>query len=215
MKNDLKKKLSKDYNIPMEEIIVTYPKKGSFNVQVIFQSDEFNNLDLGEFKRKFQNDKEFKELNNLKEIHADVIMGACKLSKNQLDPRGNRSDGWGVGEKRGNKDYFPPIGWTGIGLKVMDKYENNKWIGMNNSPDEWCVAYHGVGGSQGSDDVKKVTGLIYKGNFKEGKNQVHKDCDDILNFNFNNKKEYQDKYKHLQERIIKESHKNEKNKFFF
>ena len=60
----------------------------------------------------------------------------------------------------------------------MDKYENNKWIGMNNSPDEWCVAYHGVGGNQESDNVKKVTGLIYKGNFKAGARQAHKNCSD-------------------------------------
>ena len=178
-KNNLKLKLSKDFNIPIDEIIVTYPYKGSFHVQIIFQSDEFNNLNLDEFKKKFQKDKEFLELTNLKEIHEDVNMSACKLSKNQLDPRGNRSDGWGVGEKRGNKDYFPPLGWIGIGLKVLDKYENNKWIGMNNDPDEWCVAYHGVGQNEKiSKNVKRITGLIFKGNFKPGSGQVHKDCSD-------------------------------------
>jgi len=62
-------------------------------VQVIFQSDEFNNLDLNEFKAKFEKDDEFKELKNLKEIHTDVIMGTCKLTKNMLDPRGNRNEG--------------------------------------------------------------------------------------------------------------------------
>ena len=177
-KYKIKLKLSKDFNIPMDEIIVTYPQKGSFHVQVIFQSDKFNDLDLDEFKRKFQNDQEFDELSNLKEIHTGVIMSACKLSKGQLDPRGNRCDGWAIGEKRGNKEYIPPIGWTGIGLKVIDKYENNKWIGMSNDPDEWCVAYHGVGYSQDSNTVKKITGLIYKGNFKPGNRQVHEDCPD-------------------------------------
>jgi hypothetical protein len=103
-------------------------------------------------------------------------MSACKLSKGQLDPRGNRCDGWAIGEKRGNKEYIPPIGWKGIGLKVIDKYENNKWIGMSNDPDEWCVAYHGVGVSQDSNAVKKITGLIYKGNFKKGKRQLHSNC---------------------------------------
>ena len=177
-KNNLKLKLSKDYNISIDEIIVTYPYKGSFHVQLIFQSDEFNNLDLDEFKRRFKNDKEFQELANLKEIQSDVILSACKLYKSQLDHRGNRTEGWGIGEKRGNKDYYPPIGWTGIGLKVLDEYENNKWIGMNNSPDEWCVAYHGVGYGQTSDNVKRITGLIYKGNFKPGSGQVHNNCSD-------------------------------------
>jgi hypothetical protein len=144
-KKDLKKKLSKDYHIPEDKIIVTFPQKGSFHVQVIFQSEEFNDLNLEQFKDKFQNDDEFQELCNLKEIHSDVIMGGCKLSKNQLDPAGNRSDGWAENEERGGKPYYPPIGWTGIGLKVLDKYENNEWVGFINSIDEWCVAYHGVG----------------------------------------------------------------------
>ena len=99
---------------------------------------------MEQFKEKFKNDKEFKELCQLKEIHTDLIMGACKLSESQLDARGNRNNRWGKGEKRGNKEYNPPIGWNGIGLRVLNKYGDNKWIGMRNIPDEWCVAYHGV-----------------------------------------------------------------------
>jgi hypothetical protein len=177
-KENLKIKISRDYNIPINKIIITYPQKGSFEVQVIFQDDEFNNLDLEEFKKKFQDEKDFEELKNLKEIHTDIIMGACKLSKNQLDSRGNRTDGWRVGEKRGNKPYDPPLGWIGIGLKVLDKYEDNIWIGMNNAKEEWCVAYHGVGYSENSDNVKKITGLIYNGSFKPGKRQAHDNCND-------------------------------------
>ena len=100
-KEKLKLKLSKDYQIPKDKIIITYPQKGSLSVQLIFQSDEFNNLNLEQFKQKFKNDKEFTELNNLKEVHTDVIIGACKLTKNQLDNRGNRIDGWGINEQRG------------------------------------------------------------------------------------------------------------------
>ena len=139
-KEKLKSKLSRDYNVPIDKIIVTFPQKGSLDVQVIFQNDEFNNLDLAEFKKKFQDEKEFEELKSLKEIHRDVIMGACKLTIEQLDARGNRSEGWGEGEQRGGKDYDPPLGWIGIGLKVLDKYENNIWIGMDNVEGEWCVA---------------------------------------------------------------------------
>ena len=181
-KENLKLKLSKDYNIPPEKIIVTLPQRGSLRVQVIFQNDDFHNLDKNQFINKFKNDPEFKELSNLKDIHEDVIMGGVKLSRNQLDPRGNRNDGWAVGKKRGGKDYDPPIGWNGIGLKVWDKYDNgdNTWLGMNNNPGEWCVAYHGVGNNQSSDKVKNVTGVIYTSEkFKAGSGQVHKDCPDI------------------------------------
>ena len=181
-KENLKLKLSKDYGIPPEKIIVTLPQKGSFHVQVIFQSEEFNNLDKAEFIKKFKNDPEFKELSNLKDIHEDVIMGGVKLRRDQLDSEGNRNDGWGVGEKRGGRDYNPPLGWNGIGLKVLDKYDegDNTWIGKDNSPGEWCVAYHGVGRNRDSDTVKEAIVSIYKSTFNKGSNQVHEDCPDIF-----------------------------------
>ena len=181
LKEKLKLKLSKEYNIPKDKIIITYPQKGSLSVQIIFQSDEFNELNLEQFKQKFKKDKEFSELQNLKEIHTDVIFGACKLNKNQLDSRGNRVDGWGINEERGNIKYYPPLGWKGIGLKVLDKYDqgNNAWIGMNNMEGEWCVAYHGVGRYQSSEEVKKITGAIYKSEFKPGDSQGHENHEDI------------------------------------
>ena len=177
-KNNLKSKLSKDYNIPINQIIVTFPQRGSFHVQVIFQSNEFNDLDINEFKNKFKNDPEFEELSNLKEIHTDVIMGGCKLTKAQLDPNGNRIENWAIGENRGGKPYDPPLGWIGIGLNVINKYGDKTWIGMNNSPGEWCVAYHGVGNGQSSENVKKVTGIISQTNFKPGSAQSHENCPD-------------------------------------
>ena len=86
----------------------------------------------------------------------------------------------GVGEKRGNKPYIPPIDWKGIGLKVLGKYDDgdNTWIGMNNSIGEWYVAYHGVASGQFSNNVKNVTGAIYKGTFKKGNGQAHAKCPD-------------------------------------
>ena len=116
-------------DIPSETIIVTYPQKGSFSVQVIFQSDKFDNLKPEELKQKLKDD-EFEELKNLKEIHSDLIMGAFKITKNLLDSQGNRVSGWAEGEKRGGREYYPPIGWKGFGLKVLDKYEDNEWIGV-------------------------------------------------------------------------------------
>ena len=181
-KEKLKLKISKDYNISNDKIIVTFLQRGSVDVQVIFQSDEFNNLNTTEFLNKFKNDenKEFSELKNLKEIHSDVLMEGCSLGKDMLDPRGNRKEGWGQGEQRGKKPYNPPIGWIGIGLKAMDIYENNTWIGMDNIDGEWCVAYHGVGNEQESDKVKEIACKIIKEEkkFKIGPNQVHKDCKD-------------------------------------
>ena len=180
LKEKIKRKISKDYNIPKNEIIVTYPQKGSLRVQVIFENDKFNDLNLNDFKAKFKDDKEFQELNNLKEIHKDVLISVCKLSKNQLDSRGNRYDGWGENEKRGNMPYDPPKGWIGIGLNVLDKYDNgdNTWIGMENIKGEWCVAYHGVGQLEEPNKVKDIVSKIIRDKFKPGMGQEHEDCDD-------------------------------------
>ena len=181
-KYNLKLKLSKDYNIPVDKIIVTFPQRGSFHVQVIFQSDDFNNLDEKEFFNKFKNDKEFDELKNIKTIHSDVLIKIFKLTKKWLDKRGNRVKGWGVNEKRGNKPYYPPIGWIGIGLNVIDKYDmgNTTWLGHDGSNGEWCVAYHGVGRNQSSDNIKFIINDIYTNTFVAGKNQVHSQHEDMF-----------------------------------
>ena len=180
LKEQIKTKISKDYNISKDEIIVTFPHRGSYCVQVIFESDKFNNINIKDFQSKFRNDKDFPELNNLKEIHSDVLMSLGKLSKNQLDYRGNRCDGWGINEQRGNMDYYPPIGWIGIGLNVMNKYDNgdNTWLEMYNLEGEWCVAYHGIGRCKEGKEVKKITSLIIEEGLKEGKAQAHFNCED-------------------------------------
>ena len=61
--NKLKKKLSLEYNIPEDKIILTNPQKGSYQIQVIFQTNQFNDnyFDINNFKAKCNN-KEFKEL---------------------------------------------------------------------------------------------------------------------------------------------------------
>ncbi len=65
-KKELIKKISNDYNTPTNKIIVTYPQKGSLDIQVIFQSKEFNNLDTEDFLNKFKNEGIYVQLNKLK-----------------------------------------------------------------------------------------------------------------------------------------------------
>ena len=123
--NKLRKKLSIEYNISEDKIIITNPQKGSYTVQVIFETYDFNdkNIDINKFKENCT-DKEFEELKNLKEIHTGLVMEGCKLTKEMLDSRGNRESGWEKGGKRGGFDYIPPEGWKGFGLKVLDKYDD-------------------------------------------------------------------------------------------
>ena len=161
----LRKKLAKEYNMNEDDILITFPRKGSYQVTVIFKSQDFT-LNENELIQKFKNEKE--ELGKLKKIEQGIIVNGCVLYPHMLDPRGNNQDGgWaGKGEKRGGEEYIPPKGWTGYGLKVFDVYSDNTWLGMNNSKGEWCVAYHGVARGQSSEKVAMITGAIYKGGFK-------------------------------------------------
>jgi len=61
--NKLKKKLSLEYNIPENKIIITNPQKGSYNVQVIFETDNFNDkkFDINTFKESCS-EEQFKEI---------------------------------------------------------------------------------------------------------------------------------------------------------
>ena len=182
--NKVRKKLSIEYKIPEEKIIIINPPNVKYQLQVIFETDDFNseNIDFNEFKQKCMNDKDFNELSKLKEVHKSLIMEGCKLNSNMLDPRGNRKVGWGVNEKRGGFDYIPPTeGWIGYGLKVWNKYDNgnNDWLNYNGNINEWAIAYHGIGSKLGFS-VEQAANNIIKGGFKAGAGQAYQDSDDYM-----------------------------------
>ena len=178
----LRKKLSIEYNIPEDKIILTNPQRGSYEIQVIFETDEFNKIDIiniDKFKSQCQNDKNFKELCHLKQIHKSLIMEGCKLSQNMLDSEGNRESGWEVGGTRGGYPYTPPVGWKGFGLKVkgVDDNGNDDWIACNGNSNEWAVAYHGIGRGLGMT-LEMATHNIIKGGFRAGSGQFYQYDDD-------------------------------------
>ncbi|GBB98510.1 hypothetical protein RclHR1_03250004 [Rhizophagus clarus] len=54
---------------------------------------------------------------------------------------------------RGSHEYRRPCGWKRIAVKVLNKYENNDWLGKaakkgtwryESDPNEWPVSYHGT-----------------------------------------------------------------------
>ena len=172
----VKKDVAKEINSNEKDIIVTSELNGGdYNIQIIFMSNEFNDLEISEFEERFKNSDKLKYL---KEIHKTLIMEACKLSPNMLDPEGNRSEGWPDGEMRGGLPYNSPKGWMGFGLKVKGKYDkgNDDWLECNGNKNEWAVAYHGVGISKG---LEIVMGNIYKSGFKTGPGQVYKDKENV------------------------------------
>ena len=134
-----KKIFSKELTIPENEIIIANLREGSLVFDVVFK------LDISNFNSKIQ--KLIKLRKEIIEIYQKNIMGACRLTPDMLDKRGNRiPDEWPKRkEKRGNLDYNPPDNnWVGYGLKVLEEYEDDDWIGMDGNPREWAVAYHGT-----------------------------------------------------------------------
>ena len=66
----LKSGLSKTYKIPEDDIIITNPQKGSYNVQVIFMSKDFNEKDI--WRVFIQLVKGLKSLHDLEILHRDI-----------------------------------------------------------------------------------------------------------------------------------------------
>ena len=197
--NNLRKKLAKKYNISEEEIIITNPQRGSFQLSVIFlfQSEDFD-LELEDVKETFKDEP---ELVKLKEIQKELLFNGCTLKKSMLDARGNNADGgWGKGEKRGGEEYIPPEGWIGYGLKVLDKYDlekegkQNDWLAYDNREGEWCVAYHGVGSEYSSKEVAKAVNGIANFTLKEKKN---------LNNNINEEEDDEEDYDYAEDDDIR------------
>ena len=180
--NKLRKKLSKEYNIPEDDIIITNPQRGSFQLSVIFKSKDFN-LKKDELLQKFKDEP---ELGTLKDIEKNLLLSACKISEKSFDSRGNNMDGgWGYNETRGGEPYIPPEGWIGYGLSVLDKYDlekgdkKNDWLSYDNREGEWCIAYHGAGHEKESNEVSNIIKNVAKSNLKQGIENDYADDEDI------------------------------------
>ncbi|GET03122.1 hypothetical protein RCL_jg8308.t1 [Rhizophagus clarus] len=82
-------------------------------------------------------------------------MGGLFIHPDLLDPHYDYDftnvDDKGISFMRGNFEYKRPCGWKRIALKVLDKYNDNNWLGVNNRQyttssvqNEWPVSYHGT-----------------------------------------------------------------------
>ncbi|KAM9770462.1 uncharacterized protein ACNS7B_010139 [Menidia menidia] len=72
--------------------------------------------------------------------------------------------------RRGGEVYERPCGWYRFGLKVLNKYDGNEWLGncyrsTRSVPGEWPVSYHGTS--------KRGAEGIIEGFYKPGPGQVY------------------------------------------
>ena len=144
--NLLVKNLKDLLNLTVKDIVISNPRKGSYKVTAIIKKSNFNELTDVQLLNQLKQNPDYV---GLIKVEKTILLNGCKLNLKMLDSRGDRYSGWGVNEMRGGRPYNPPLGWTGYGIRVLDRYDggNNTWLDFNNYPGEWSVAYHGMGTS--------------------------------------------------------------------
>ena len=113
-------------------------------------------------------------------IKDSVLLEGCKLYSDLLEPEfGMNPSDWPCPYSisyRGGLQYFPPYGYMGFGLKVLDSYDygDNTWLGHINKEGEFAVAYHGI-----RSDINDVNQIV-NSYLKEGQNQNCENDEDLL-----------------------------------
>jgi hypothetical protein len=76
------------------------------------------------------------------------VLSYLEIKPNDFDPRFNfdyTQPNLPIEQQRANTPYYLPLGWYRHGLNVSQKYTDDAiWLGHNNSPGEWPVAFHGT-----------------------------------------------------------------------
>jgi hypothetical protein len=130
-----------------DEIMIVKIFKGSIKLEWI---PIYNHLNRDEIAHTQQ----ILQLLNSRGIKSDIIRRGFvfRLSENDFDEDGNfnsfNSSSFERGPKGKSEKYTQPSNdWYRLGLRVLKgKYPNtnDNWLGSNNNPEEWYVAYHGI-----------------------------------------------------------------------
>ena len=124
------------------------------------------------YDKKIIGVEEFLRKNNLKVITCNLLNNVI-LSPNIFETEFCKDQNeWPKKNlMRGGKQYYPPYGWYGIGLRVSKKYGKSlNWLGNQNEHGEWAVAYHSIGKDNAFD---KIVNIIC-GNLKDEEGRLYK-----------------------------------------
>lgn len=87
------------------------------------------------------------------------VLSYLEIKPSDFDPRFNfdyTQPDLPTEQIRANTPYYLPLGWYRHGLNVSQKYPGDTlWLGHNNSPGEWPVAFHGTHPVAVSDIVEE------------------------------------------------------------
>ena len=167
-KNQLIPQLSEALYKNKDTLLVSNDKRNYLNN--IIKSPQFNQI-LDSNIEQTEIITEIKKQNEIK-IILDII---DFIDKEKIDYLGNSLNfNSNLNLKRGKETYDPPYNWIGIGLKVIGKYEDDKWIKNKNEDSEWAIGFHPV------KSLESLNGILTEG-LKAGEHQYNQNDDNIRN----------------------------------
>ena len=153
----------------------------------LFISEKFPEKDIDDepliitdsfFEKIINKLEQYSSSQNIK-LNAKIspLLESIILNKNIFDSHYNKNSNWSQGATRGGLPYDPPLGWSGYGLNVLNKYENNDWLGNSDEDGEWCVAYYNTNIIKFGQAILKYKDLPSKLEAHQGCNNKNKKCE--------------------------------------
>ena len=183
--------ICKDFNIfQKDKVINTFEAK--FNLSFLCLANKIKKIEKEKEDEAIQiseNDENKFDINvinymqdkqKLKELTNRYLIEECGCDPKYLDSKGNTFFYYcPPNSMRGGEKYNAPIGWTGFGLEVLNRYGNTDWLGKDGKEGEWAVAYHGFGGNMSQRDLKNLIKTIIHDNLRPGNRQYRSQLPDI------------------------------------
>ena len=169
---EILKKISNALSINKDDISLISNNNSIF-INNFIKSSKFSQLSPKQIRRIYPN---LNILFDFKLIIDGLIRYKCQIPKEKLDYKYNFiNPNLSLNNKRGSEVYNPPYGWLGIGLNVIDKYDNrdNSWLKKDNN--SWAIAYYSFGKYFSSNELGKILkDIIIKNELKkESQNKCH------------------------------------------
>ena len=175
IKSLLFEEIANKYKIKKSNIYLLFDGKNAF-INYFIKTEKFSSMSLQKIKKIFLNVN--KKIYEYKKIYENLSL---LIDKKYLDYKGNTiCPNSSNNLFRGTEKYNPPYGWIGIGLKVLNIYEDNNWLEDKTKYSKWAIAYHGVGHTLYSNEIKEVLkNIITKNGLIEGDNKQKFNSKDI------------------------------------
>ena len=154
----IRKKIAKIYRVEKDDVLIFNKDIKRFEFMMIIHNKRLNGVDQA-----------------LKNMGLDVSTGNLLnnliLSANMFETKYCKDKNeWFIGNRmRGGERYNPPYGWTGLAIKLRNKFGDDfEWLGKKGvRGKEWCVAFHGIG--RGDELIKAFS--ILNTNLRAGPKQ--------------------------------------------